>query len=60
MPQETTEPQPPTDLPPGGDHRGNATAENQEPATSDVAATSRPATEPPKLSRAPGTYVFDT
>jgi demethoxyubiquinone hydroxylase (CLK1/Coq7/Cat5 family) len=52
MPGEATEPQPPTDLPRGGDHRGNATAENRETATSDLAATSRPATEPPKLSRA--------
>jgi len=51
MPGEATEPQPATDLPPGGDHRRNATAENQETATSDPAATSRPATEPPKLSR---------
>ena len=45
MPEETTEPQPQTDLPP-------ATAENQEPAMSDPAATPRSATEPPKLSRA--------
>src|SRR5712691_7799669 len=36
-----------------GDHRGNATAaKNQETAASDPAATSRPAAEPPKLSRA--------
>ena len=53
MPGEATEPQQPADLPPGGDHRRTATAEkHQEPATSDPAATSRPATEPPKLSRA--------
>ena len=53
MPGEATEPQPPADLPPGADHRRTATAEkHQEPAASDLAATSRPATEPPKLSRA--------
>ena len=53
MPGEATEPQPTADLPPGGDHRRTATAEkHQEPAASDLAATSRPATEPPKLSRA--------
>ena len=53
MPGEVTEPQPPADLPPGGDHRRTATAEkHQEPAASDLAATSRPATELPKLSRA--------
>jgi len=53
MPGEATEPQPPADLPRSADHQGNATAEtNRETATSDLAATSRPAAEPPKLSRA--------
>ena len=53
MPGEATEPQPSADLPPGGDHRRTATAEkHQEPAASDLAVTSRPAPEPPKLSRA--------
>ena len=52
MPEEATEPQPPRDLSRGGDHRGNATAEkDQATATSDLAASSRLAAEPPKLSR---------
>jgi ubiquinol oxidase len=53
MPGEATGPQPPADLPPGGDHRGNATAEQNHGTTAnDLAAASRLATEPPKLSRA--------
>jgi ubiquinol oxidase len=44
MPEKATGPRPQTDPPP-------ATAENQGPATSVPAATARPATEPPKLSR---------
>ncbi|HTQ92748.1 MAG TPA: hypothetical protein VMK84_24960, partial [Streptosporangiaceae bacterium] len=52
MPEEATEPQPPADLSPGGDHRGNATAEkNHGTAPSDLAAASRLTAEPPKLSR---------
>jgi ubiquinol oxidase len=51
MPEKVTEPQPPRDLSRGGDHRENATEKNQEPATSDLAAASRLAAEPPKLSR---------